>query len=80
MAPRELARHPKLFTGQAFDEESTLRQIVQEGKLDIDTQAGQDQVVRLRHGDLRGHQRSSLLLQDLDHGSVGRVSAVRLGV
>ena len=80
MAPRKPARHPKLFTGQAFDKESTLRQIVQEGKLDVDTQAGQDQVVCLRHGDLRGHQRSSLLFQDFDHGCVGRVSSVRLGV
>ena len=37
MAPRKPARHPKLFTGQAFDKESTIRQIVQEGKLDVDT-------------------------------------------
>lgn len=80
MTLRDLARDAQLFAGQALDQESTLRKVVQERKLDVDAQAGQDQVVGLSHGDLRGHQRSSLSLQDLDHGVVRRVRAVRLGV
>ena len=80
MAPRERPRDAQLFTCQALDQEGTLRQIVQESELDADTQAGQDQVVRLRHGDLRGYQRSPFLLQDFDHGRVRRIRTVRLGV
>ena len=80
MASREISRDAKLFACQASDQESTLRQVVEERKLDVDTQAGQDQVVGLRHGNLRGNQRSPLFLQDLDHGRVRRVRAVRLGV
>src|SRR5215207_10972690 len=80
MTPREFTRDPKLFACQALDQEGTLRQVVEERKLDVDTQAGQDQVVGLRHGNLRGNQRSPLFLQDLDHGRVCRVRAVRLGV
>ena len=80
MAPCEPARHAQFFTGQAFDQESTLREIVQEGKLDVDAQAGQDQVVCLGHGNLRGNQRSSLFLQYLDHGRVRRIRTVRLSV
>ena len=80
MAPSDVAREAQLFASQALDQESTLREIIQEGKLDIDAQAGQDQVVSLRHSNLRGHQRTSLFLQDLDHGHVGRVCAVCLSV
>ena len=80
MTPREVASDAKLFAGQALDQESALCQVVQERKLDVDTKAGQDQVVSLRHSNLRGHQRSSLSLQDLDHGRVRRISPVSLGV
>ena len=80
MAAREPARAAKLFVGQALDQESTLRQVIKEGKLDVDTPARQDQVVRLRHGDLRGNQRSPLFLRDLDHSRVRRIRTVRLGV
>ena len=80
MAPREFTRDAQLFACQTLDQEGTLCKVVQEGELDIDTQAGQDQIVGLRHGDLRGNQRSPLFLQDLDHGRVRRVRAVCLGV
>ena len=80
VTPRELARDAQLFASQAVDQESTLSQVIQEGKLDVDAQAGQDQVVSLRHGYLRGYQRSSLFLQDLDYCRVRRVRTVRLGV
>ena len=50
------------------------------GDLDLDTQAGQDQVVSLGHGNLRGKERAALFLQDLDHGRVRRVGTIRLCV
>jgi hypothetical protein len=80
MAPREPPRDAQLFTCQALDKKGTLRQIVQESELDVDAQAGQDQVVCLGHGNLRGNQRSSLFLQYLDHGRVRRIRTVRLSV
>ncbi len=80
MAPREYTRDAQLFACQTLDQQGTLCKVIQEGELDIDTQAGQDQVVRLRHSDLRGNQRSPLFLQDLDHGRMRRVRAVRLSV
>ena len=80
VSPREFARDAQLSAGQTLDKEGALCQVVQESKLDVNTQAGQDQVVGLRHGDLRGHQRAPFFLQDLDHCRVLRVRTVRLGV
>ena len=55
MTPREVPSDAQLSASQTLDQESALRQVVQEGELDVDTQARQDQVVGLRYGDLRGH-------------------------
>ncbi len=63
MTPGEIPRHAELVAGQAFYHESSLRQIVQESQLNVDPEAGQDQVVSLRYGNAGGNQRSALFTE-----------------